>query len=139
MPRRLTELQVARIKRMRADGHTAEATARAVGCDPRTVRAHAPGYLGKVPNDRLREAFLASGRSAADVARSLGWDSGKGADTSRVRRTLGINRSTSTPSRGQGRYHSRRRLIDWETGALIAEAIGIMPWEVLDDDREAVA
>jgi lambda repressor-like predicted transcriptional regulator len=30
-------------------------------------------------------------------------------------------------------------LIDWETGSLIAEAIGVAPWEVLDDDFEDAA
>jgi hypothetical protein len=134
MSRPLTELQIARIKRMRADGHTQAETARALGWSPFTVRKHAPGPTGKVPNDRLREAFLASDRTAADVARSLGWNSGHGADTSRVRRTLGLLDDIN----GRG-DHTRRRLIDWETGSLIAEAIGVMPWEVLDDDFEDAA
>jgi hypothetical protein len=125
----LAELQVARIKRMRADGHTQPATAAAVGCDLSTVKKYAPGRPGKVPNDRLREAFLASGRSAADVARFLGWEGSRGgADGSRVRRKLGI-----LPGISPRGTRSHWRLIDWEAGSLIAEAIGVMPWEVLDD------
>jgi hypothetical protein len=134
MSRPLTEWQVARIKRMRADGLPSPEVAAVVGCSDSTVRKHAPGYPGKVPNDRLREAFLASRRSAADVARALGWESGNGADTGRVRRTLGLLDDISRT----GARH-RRRLIDWETGSLIAEAIGVMPWEVLDDDLEDAA
>jgi hypothetical protein len=135
MSHRLTELQIARIKRMRADGHTAKEAAEAVGCARVTAGHIAPGRPGKVPNDRLREAFLASDRTAADVARALGWDSGHGADTSRVRRTLGLLDDIA----GQRGHRSRRRLIDWETGSLIAEAIGVMPWEVLDDGVEDAA
>jgi hypothetical protein len=126
--RPLSESQIARIREMRADGHTQEATAAAVGCHPFTVRKYAPGYPGKVPNDRLREAFLASGRSPADVARVIGWRGTNGTPNGgRVRQTLGLN---ADGSRGRRRY---RRLIDWETGSLIAEAIGVMPWEVLED------
>jgi hypothetical protein len=132
MSHRLSELQVARIKRMRADGHTAKETAEALGCSSWTVLRVAPGHPGKVPNDRLRDAFLASDRTAADVARSLGWLDKRGkAESSRVLRTLGLKDDVS----GRG-TRSRRRLIDWETGSLIAEAIGVGPWEVFDDDLE---
>lgn len=135
MSHRLTELQVARIKRMRADGHKLEEIAEAVGCHPQTAGKHAPGPVGKVRNDRLREAFLESGRSAPDVARALGWEGSRGAaDGSRVKRTLGL-----LPDISRTGARNRRRLIDWETGSLIAEAIGVGPWEVLDDDLEDAA
>src|SRR4051812_28234305 len=78
------------IRELRADGYTATATAEIVGCSATTVKHYAPGRIGKVPVAPLREAFLASPLTAADVARELGWWAGKDADVSRVRRTLGL-------------------------------------------------
>jgi hypothetical protein len=132
----LTELEQRRVLRMREDGHTIAATARMTGFSAYAVAKVKSGYIGKVPNDRLRAAFLESGVSAPDVARSLGWRSGRhDADGARVRRTLGINDDICSRTGNR----ARRRLIDWETASLIAEAIGVAPWSVLDDDLEAAA
>jgi hypothetical protein len=105
------------------------------GRNETTVRKIAPGWPGKIDNTRLREAFLASGLTAGEVARRVGWYCSHGSrgvrrDHSRVKRTLGVTRS----SNGHGRSNLRR-LIDAETAALLAEAIGVAPWEVgcLDD------
>lgn len=83
----------------------------------------------KIDNAQLREAFLRSTRTAADVARALGWNGSTGrGDSSRVRRTLGITPDRSTKL-GPG-YSNHRRTIDAETAARIADAIGVMPWEI---------
>ena len=124
---RLTTRDVSRIRELRyEDGLTLAATAEAVGCSEFPVWRYAPGRPGKIANTALREAFLASGKTAADVARRLGWDSGNGADTSRVRRKLGLLPERS----GSNGRKSFTRHIDAETAALMAEAIGVMPWEV---------
>lgn len=125
------------IRTLRADGYTGRQVAEVIGCSSTTVLTLAPGWPGKVPNDRLREAFLESGLTAATVARRVGWMSnsrGTRADSSRVNRTLGLADDTN----GRG-AKSRRKMIDWETGSLIAEAIGVAPWSVLDDDLEDAA
>lgn len=133
---RLTTRDVARIRELRyGDGLSSLVVAGMVGCSDRTIRKYAPGSPGRVPNDKLRAAFEASGLAAADVARRLGWDSGHGPDTSRVRRKLGL-RTESSGKKGT-RYRSRN--IDAETVALMAEAIGVAPWEVMPDDDEIAA
>lgn len=124
--RRLSPEQVRRIKAMRADGYSQHATAVAVGCTRGTVRKYAPGYIGKVDNAPLREAFLASNRTASDIARSVGWLDRGSPDTSRVRRALGLRDDLS----GTNGIRSRRRLIDAETAGLIAEALGMGAWEI---------
>lgn len=62
----------------------------AAGVCRTTVVRHAPQLVG---NDELREAFLISGMTACQLARDLGWYSGRRPDASRVRRTLGITGS----------------------------------------------
>jgi len=120
--RLLTPAEVARVRELRyTDGLTMEATAMIVGCHTSTVKRHAPGHPGKIPNDRLREAFLASGRSACEVALAIGWTYLKAGrvtgDGSRLRRALGVRWSS-------------QRLIDAEAASQIAEAIGVGPWEI---------
>jgi hypothetical protein len=132
----LTPDEIAWIRELRyMDGFTAQQVAEIVGRCIWTVRKYAPGWPGKVPVAPLREAFLASPMTAPDVAREVGWWLANGTpDSSRVKRTLGINLETS-----RGRRY-RRSLVDAETVQLIAEAIGVAPWSVLpDDDMVAVA
>lgn len=137
---RLTTLDIKRIKRLRyRDGLTIEQTAQAIGCGITTIKQYAPGHIGKVPNDKLRAAFEKSGQTAADVARRMGWmcrlgNGGTCADVTRVKRTLGLLPEVN----GKG-HRSTRRLIDAETAGLMAEAIGLMAWEVMPDDDERVA
>jgi hypothetical protein len=122
----LSAAEIARIRELRyEDGLTLVETAREVGCSVFTVQRHAPGRPGKINNAKLREAFERSGKSAADVARAIGWWADVDADVSRVRRTLGLR--TDIDGRG---HKSNRRLIDAETAGRLAEAIGVMPWEV---------
>lgn len=139
---RLTTLDIKRIRRLRyRDGLTIPATAAIIGCNISTVWRYAPGVIGKVPNDKLRAAFEASPMTASDVARRMGWTcpprraGGRPrADSSRVKRSLGINPNVSP--RGTRSYS---RTIDAETAGLIAEALGLMAWEVMPDDDEQVA
>jgi hypothetical protein len=128
---RLTEREREQIQELRADGHTIKATAELTGRCAVTIQRLAPGRPGKVSNDRLREAFVAQSMSAAAVAQAIGWGN---KESSRVRRTLGLSADVN----GNG-IRSVRRMIDWETGSLIADAIGVEPWSVLDDDLEAAA
>lgn len=77
----------------------------------------------------LREAFLASGKSAADVALDLGWfrhskGCGHLGDGSRVRRRLGITRQWT---RGKARYQER---CSYEMASQLARAIGVDPVDV---------
>jgi hypothetical protein len=131
--------RVARIRELRADGYTCPRVAAIVGCSELTVWRYAPGRIGKVPVAPLREAFLASSMTAADVARELGWWESKGADSSRVKRTLGLIKQTTVDRFGI-RRRNFRTLVDAETVQLIAEAIGVAPWSVMpDDDRPAWA
>jgi hypothetical protein len=130
----LTTHEVALIRKLRADGYFCREVADVVGCSIHTVNHYAPGHIGKVPVAPLREAFLASPMTAADVARELGWWAGRAADCSRVRRTLGLAPDISG-SNGRKRI-SWRRLVDAETVQLIAEAIGVSPWSVLPDDED---
>lgn len=134
--RLLTEDEIAQIRSLRhEDGMTGRELADQFGVSISTIHRLAPGQPGKVPVAPLREAFLASSVDAAEAARELGWWDHRGApDSSRVKRTLGINHETS-----HGRRY-RRSLVDAETVQLIAEAIGVAPWSVLpDDDMVAVA
>lgn len=137
----LTMQDIRRIRELRyGDGLTALRVADIVGCSRQTVWRYAPGMPGKIPNNKLRAAFKASSVTATGVARAMGWDSGKGADSSRVNRTLGL-----TPDiNGKGNA-STRTYIDAETASLMAEAIGVMPWEIMpweimpDDETEVAA
>lgn len=130
----MTTTDVARIRELRyMDGLSGPAVAKIVGCSTSTVRKYAPGQPGKVPNDKLRAAFVASGLSASEVARRVGWWAGS-ADGARVKRALGLLPTTN----GRGRRQIRR-LIDAEMAGMLAEAIGVEPWEVMpDDDRTSV-
>jgi len=126
------------MQRMRADGYTTVEVADIFDCCPETVRYYAPGRPGKVPVASLREAFLASSITAAEVARRIGWihsrDDGRSyADSARVKRTLGILPDIS----GSTGRQSWRTLTDAETVERIAYAIGISPWSVLPDEDEA--
>jgi hypothetical protein len=93
----LTRSEIARIRELRyGDGLTCAVVASIIGCHWTTVQKYAPGRPGKVPNDKLRAAFLASGVSASEVARRMGWVAARpagwmpGADGSRVKRSLGL-------------------------------------------------
>lgn len=123
----MTPAQIARIRELRyGDGLTLPATARIIGCCTTTVQRHAPGRPGKIPVALLREAFEASHRTAADVARSLGWFGTHGsADSSRVLRMMGIN----VDVHGAG-HHCFRLTADAEVVARAAEALGLSAWEV---------
>lgn len=132
----LTGAQVLQIRRLRADGLSAPQVARIVGCSDGTVRKIVPGYIGKVPVAPLREAFLASGKTAVAVAKAAGWFCSNGVseypDSSRVKRTLGLLPDVN----GKG-IQSRRTLVDAELAAILAEAVGVMPWEVMPDEQQA--
>jgi AraC-like DNA-binding protein len=141
--RYLTTREVALIRELRADGYTLAQVASVVGCSDHRVQHYAPGKIGKVPVGPLREAFLASPMTAADVARELGWwchnNKGEVPDSSRVKRTLGLIEQTSIDRFGR-RHRSRRTLVDAETVQRIADIIGIAWWTVMpDDDRPAWA
>jgi hypothetical protein len=73
----------------------------------------------------LRDAFLRSGLTAAEVCRWLQWHRRDGGpDTSRLRRRLGL-----LPSTSHGQRHVSKR-IGIDTAALIADALSVDPWEV---------
>lgn len=130
----MTDEEIALIRELRAAGHTQSDIARITGFSHNSVCRLVPGWVGKVPVAPLRQAFLDSPVTAADIARDLGWwDSRGDADSARVKRTLGL-----VPDRKNG-HQSRRRLVDAETVQLIAEAIGISPFAVLPDDDDEVA
>lgn len=84
----------------------------------------------------LREAFEVSGRSAADVARAMGWFctnkfGGRGkpqtvADGPRVRRALGLR-----PEQTKAGYPpALRQRCSYEMAVRLAHAIGVDPHEV---------
>lgn len=77
----------------------------------------------------LREAFLRSGLSAADVARALGWTcqahGRPHADGPRVKRALGLKPQQN----GDGLVTTRQRC-SYEMAVRLAAAIGVDPWEV---------
>ena len=85
-------------------------------------------------------AVLPSEEADRDVARAVGWlyeRRNRGthyafvsADSARVKRTLGL-----LPDRKNG-HATYRQLVDIDTMTLLAEAIGVAPWEVLPDDDE---
>ena len=98
----------------------------------------------KIPNDKIRAIFEASPMSAADVARGMGWECSnnigrsrmrgtpgtKIADSSRVKRTLGLVPDVS----GRG-HRTIRELIDPNTAGRLAEAMGHGQWEAMPDDE----
>jgi hypothetical protein len=127
----LTLDEIEHMGKMRVAGHTNQQIAAALGCCEETVRRHLGPRAVFVPVAPLREAFLNSSRTAADVARHLEWwVNGKRleADVGRVRRTLGLN----VDCNGDGRRSYRKRT-DIETALRLAEAIGVEPWEVIDE------
>jgi hypothetical protein len=119
------------IKRLRYDfGYTREATAELVGRSVHTVGRVAPGRPGKIDNTLMRDAFLASGASAPDLARRLGWGYEKdqaywAPDSSRVKRILGIN----PDSNGNGDRYFRKDM-DADIAVRMCEALGIPPEDV---------
>lgn len=142
--RKLTQDDVRRIVSLRyRKGLSGPAVAEMFGICPSTVRNYAPGRIGKIDNAKLREAFEASGMTAGDVARALGWtyvrttgpkEGRRVADCTRIRRALGLQDDIAHGCRG------RRVLIDAETAGLIAEAIGVAPWSVgCDEDMAHLA
>lgn len=133
---RLTTHDVRRIRELRyGDGLTLRAVAQIVGCSSEAVRCYAPGRPGKVPNDKLRAAFLASGLTAGEVGRRMGWLCRACGDAARVKRSLGL---LPSGNKRRNRAYTARN-IDAETAALMAEAIGVMPWEIMPDDEQRVA
>lgn len=133
----LTAREIARIRRLRyEDGLSGPQVAAIIGCSTSTVTNHASGRPGKVPVAPLREAFLRSGKTASQVARSMDWQSGSKPDASRVLRVLGLRDDV----KGATGCRSRRVLVDAEIVMLIADAIGVGAWEVLpdiEDERRA--
>ena len=132
----LTTLDIKRIKRLRyQDGLSCVATGRIIGCSSRTVWHYAPGNPGKIPNTKLREAFHDSGITATELARRMGWlypcEGRMKANGSAVKVALGIL-SKKLPS-GTRCFCS---LIDAELAGTMAEALGLMAWEVLPDEEE---
>lgn len=126
MPLPLGQEQVGQIRELRyGDGLSCPATAVVVGVHKKTVEKYAPGRPGKIDNMKLREAFVRSEWSAYEIARRMGWCYGVRGDGSRVKRTLGLQADIA----GNGRI-SWRAKVDAETAARMAEAIGVMPWEV---------
>jgi hypothetical protein len=83
----------------------------------------------EVSVEPLREAFLASGRSAYEVALALGWtrlrDGRRHPDSERVKRQLGI---TPYPL-ARGRMAIRQRCT-YARAVEMAEAIGVDPVDV---------
>jgi hypothetical protein len=81
-----------------------------------------------VPNDALREAFLASDRTASDLARSLGYfrivKGRQVADDAPVRRALGLR-----TYRRKGR-EMRQRFMHYDTAVRFCEALGLDPVDV---------
>jgi hypothetical protein len=131
---RLQKSVIAQIREARyLDGRTLAVTAELCGCSVHTVQRYAPGWPGKVSNYRLREAFLASGFSASEVARRMGWWSGRSGDASRVRRTLGL--TSDCPG---GRHYPRtywRHMVDWDTAIQLGDVLGLAAWEIEGDER----
>jgi hypothetical protein len=81
---------------------------------------------GAVEVAPLREAFLRSDRTAADVARELGWTTRRNvADGPRVRRVLGLRPYTT---RSGGKRYTER--CDESTAVNILRALNLDPWEV---------
>lgn len=78
----------------------------------------------KVDNAPLRQAYEDSALSVTEVAERCGWLQRGTADTSRVKRVLGI-----APESSNGRRYFRREVRS-DTAALVAGALGLDPWEV---------
>lgn len=78
-----------------------------------------------VPNEPLREAFIRSRRTAYSIARDLDWPNGKGYDSSRVRRTLGLVDEVN----GIGK-RSTRQTVDERLALQVGDALGLDPWEI---------
>lgn len=133
MPRghHLTAEQRECILVLRDAGWTQQRVAAVLGLSKATISNISPGYVGRVPVAPLREAFLCSPVTAADVARDVGWWERGKADTSRVKRTLGLLDDSNHGHR------FRRTMVDAETVELLAEAIGVAAWSVMPDDRPA--
>jgi hypothetical protein len=115
------------------DGLSMPRVSEITGRDRSTIQRHAPGWPGKIDNTPLRDAFLASGLEAVEVALRCGWiiekDGGTYGDCSRVRRSLGLQQESGRSLAGKYCRYMRTR-IDAENAALIAEAIGVAPWSV---------
>jgi len=115
------------------EGYLLREVSELTGFSQNTISKLCPvGKVFKADNTKLREKFLESGYSVSYVASKIGWYQRGFPDTSRVRRTLGINDDTSSVTMGGKRKKitSKRKMIDKETALLIAEAIGIDTSEV---------
>lgn len=135
----LTTLDIKRIRQLRyQDGLSAHATAKHIGCSMHTVWRYAPGRPGKIPNDKLRAAFLESNVTAAELCRQVGWtyqcDGRDKANSAALKRTLGIL-SSRNPSGGR----CYRHMIDAEMASVLAEALGLMAWEIMPDEERIAA
>ncbi len=84
-------------------------------------------YYGDVANRPLAEAFLASGLSASEVCRRLGWvDKRNYAETSRLKRRLGLMMGM------KGGTNKSKQLVYWtgmryETAVAITRALNLDP------------
>jgi hypothetical protein len=92
-------------------------------------RRYKPNPL-RVPTAILREAFEHSHLTAAEVAADMGWFYGHSADSSRVKRTLGLIPETSTKGPDGKRYRQYRKTIDIDVAEQIGWIIGLEPWEI---------
>jgi hypothetical protein len=62
----------------------------------------------------------------------MGWMDGTSGDSARVKRALGLLPAGGGPRLGYRRYSNR--LVDAGTAMRMAEALGVMPWEVMPDE-----
>ncbi len=127
------------ISRLRAQGVSSPRIAALTGIGESTVRLIAPPPA-RVDNAPLREAFEASGRSAASVAKQIGWTEAcadhrgqrvaawRRGDSSRLRRALGL-RPDHTTHNGR-HYVNTRKTTSIDTALLIADALGLDPVDV---------
>lgn len=88
-----------------------------------------PARRGKVPNEPLREAFLASGMTAYALAKAVGWNKAS-ADSSRVARALGMLRNSATVRNGKRYVPGFNTRMPYDLAVRIAHIVGADPVEV---------
>jgi hypothetical protein len=81
---------------------------------------------GTVPNELLRERFLASGMTPSEVAIAAGWESRGRPDSSRVAVALGLRPSTG----GRGFHRGICKKLEEDTALELGRALGLDPFEI---------